>query len=142
MFPEVVVLFISEHFILDDLIFAALKGRWYDIDVYFSISNNLYELTKLLYLLLLFALTFDRLHGCSMIVNVNIINLVIIFIKLDVVISRKHLLYLFDILERCNNLQTYLLPIIEVLIWKLILYLKLFVLGHECISYFNDIITG
>jgi hypothetical protein len=87
MFPKVIALLISKHFILDDLVFAALEGRWNDIDVHFAISNHLNELSKLLDLPLLFALAFNCLHRRTVIININIIKRIIIFIELYFLVS-------------------------------------------------------
>ena len=104
MSPKVIALLIPEHFILDDLVLTALEGRWDDINVDFSISNHLNELPKLLNLFLLFTLTLNCLHRRTVIININIINLIIILIELYLLVSRKHLLHLLDVLQCADDL--------------------------------------
>ena len=86
MFPKVIALLVSKHLVLNDLVFAPLKGRRDDVDVYFAISDDLDQLAELLYLSPFFALALDRLHGCAVKINVHIIDLVVVT-ELDVVVS-------------------------------------------------------
>ena len=87
MLPKIVVLVVSKHLIFNDLIFAALKGRRYNVDVYFTISDDLDQLSELFDLFLFYALAFDRLHGCAVIINVDVIELVVVFFELNVFVS-------------------------------------------------------
>jgi hypothetical protein len=86
MSPKVIVLLVSKHLVLNDLVFAALKGKRDDVDVHFAISDDLDQLAELLYLFPFFALAFDRLHGCAVKINVNIIDLVVVT-ELNVFVS-------------------------------------------------------
>jgi len=87
MLPKVVVLLVAKHFVLNDLVFAALKSRRDNVDVDFTISDNLDQLAKLLDFFLFNALAFDRLHGCAVIINVNVIERVVVFVELNVFVS-------------------------------------------------------
>ena len=86
MFPKIIALLVSKHLVFNDLVFAALKGRRDDVDVYFAISDDLDQLAELLYLFPFFALALDRLHGCAMKINVHIIDLVVVS-ELNVFVS-------------------------------------------------------